>query len=276
MKFWLYRISVVPTDGMIQFNDATKDQLIEQLINLHPEDFYRNKPYRFTNVEQEQGAIVGRLSRPDLVPISEVDPATGDLIDQQVASHTWTHFIYVEIDQLIGICQNSDFFSGKSDGLAEIVRILLTKALNDPAWTAVVQPVTNRADFWNLVDDSEGVRSVTFELVTPNALDGAQELRSALEECRETYNATTVKEAIENEKDQLRLSMDDKRLQDRVAWIAGGKGLWRLVRRKGGRLVRLSSRQLQQLIDVDFDDPRVTSLRPHVQRLITVFRNKLK
>jgi hypothetical protein len=276
MKFWLYRISVVPTEGMIQFDDTNKDQLIEQLIKSHPEISYRNKPYRFTNVEQDEGAVVGRISRPDLVPISEIDPATGDLIDQDVPSHSWTHFIYVEKDQLIAVAQSSEFFSGTPDGLAKIVTALLTNALNDPAWTVIVRPVTDDADFWDVVKDSEGIRSVTFELVTPNPLGGAQELRSALEECRRIYNATKKKENIENEHDQLKLPQDNKDLQDRVSWVAAGKGLWRIVRRKGGQLTRLSSSGAQKLIDVVFDDPRVTSLKPHVQRLITVFRDKVK
>src|SRR5207248_1633662 len=100
----------------------------------------------------EAGAVVGRISRPDLVPISEIDPATGDLIDQQVESNAWTHFIYVEGEQLISISQNNNFFSGTPHGLAEIVTKLLTKALNDPAWTVVVRPVTDNTDFWNTVD----------------------------------------------------------------------------------------------------------------------------
>jgi hypothetical protein len=275
MKFWLYRISVVPTEGMIQF-DTEKDQRIEGLIRSHPDIRYRNKPYRFTNVEEDKEAIVGRISRPDLVPISKVDPATGDLIDQEVPSHAWTHFIYVEGEQLIGVAQNSEFFTGTSEGLARIVADLLNKALNDPAWTVIVRPVTDDADFWNVVQDSEGIRSVTFELVTPNALGGAQELRAALEDVRRVYNATKSKDHIENEHDQLHLPRDDKALQDRVSWVAGGKGLWRILRRKGGRLVRFTSSSAQKLIEVAFEDQRVTSLKPHVQRLITVFRDKLK
>lgn len=242
MRFFLFHVNMIPEARYAvlarELTDAQKNHAIKQSLQTRESATYWKRDYRLTEVSTPLGdanAIVGKIAVLDKVKLGDLDDVENRIIEAQVGSWKWTHFIYFgDLQQTIAVMDKPEFFTGGVRGIARILSNILNKGLDAYEFsghTLVVRPKTDEREFWDVVDQASGIYSLRLDLVTPNAHGGEDALTEFLQQQRTQHNATEVTTVIANSGGELRVDRDDESLRAEITYAARGAGKVRLTYR---------------------------------------------
>jgi hypothetical protein len=119
--------------------------------------------------------------------------------------------------------------------------------ISDLDVSVFLEPKSDTADFWKIIEENEYIYEVGFTLHMPNLFGNLQKpLKDNLENLQKKYNLTDVTTQITNPEGNLKLSKDDQDINENLAWIAKGGGSWvarvtKLINQRRDKKIKISS-----------------------------------
>ena len=146
-----------------------------------------------------------------------------ELIDSwpSILVAVWNH----PEQQLIIVQKRNAAFSS-CESVARLILKALSNQLAHHHLTAIHEPLFEKQQFWSLLNEFEGkVKSVEFEIVTPNMANISGSLADDLKEFAKATNSTKNKLKIESDPDApLHLDESNRMLQGLVGYSSQGGG----------------------------------------------------
>lgn len=232
-SFELFRYQILPVDRYFQgdlFNGIkTTEELIENKNSFFQEALlcqndFSNKKYK-TVVKlllQDKDFFLYRVARNKTVHLE-----TKDFKDK--SEDTWPS-IYVAIwnapdRQLIAVQKRTTAFS-KCSIVADLILEKLSTQLSHSQLRAFHEPLFEKKQFWSLLKQHRGkIKSVEFELITPNMANISSSLSDDLKTFAKCTNSTKNQLKIESEPDScLHLDEDNASLKGLVDYSSEGGG----------------------------------------------------
>jgi hypothetical protein len=263
IRFFVFRYSLLPP---LQLRLDTpelptpKGEAILPALGLPSADLgfrYWGRQYAFVgfsdyanrfdaNVEPNR-VFIGKMAKHRVIRTGELVP--GDVIGR--ATDTWTP-VWVVVDtrgQYIAVQSNAEI------GRIEQVKNILTAGLRPYVrrtyeYAVVVEPLTDPAAFWDVVETNELLHAVEVNLVSPNILDTNRAARESLAALKEVFGQDEVTVKLASHSGTLRPA---RRFLDSVLeYIGNGEGWWRVAARAApGRRKRwYTSRTMAKEIEV--------------------------
>ncbi len=283
MLLLLFRVSILPVERAELFSQSLNDDsryrmLVDALLKPKGGGIYRNIRYRIYNAElTPEGAVVGRLSHPGEIDRTIPDATGLRLRDITEDTEDWVHFLfYGKGEQVLAVQKNADFFSGREEGLVEILQSTLNAAIDDDRVQVVVQPLTRPGTFWAVVERATELFEVSFVFVAPNMFGGKQPLTKLLTLQTALHNASLVKAGVENPDGTLRYDRNDA-TEAEVAYAEAGGGSWKVdMKDKEGprRDIRSGGPDIVT-VAVEDDDDTKQSLFHKLEGILTQLRKWL-
>ena len=109
-------------------------------------------------------------------------------------------------------------------------------------FTVKIDEITDEANFWTFVDNSDGVIEIELELNSPNLFGGHANINEMLKLINNEYNNTQTTFKVKNEKGKLSLKKLNESLQSALKYISGGAGRWKMKYLKDGQQKKAESK----------------------------------
>ena len=109
-------------------------------------------------------------------------------------------------------------------------------------FTVKIDEITDEANFWTFVDNSDGVIEIELELNSPNLFGGHVNINEMLKLINNEYNNTQTTFKVKNEKGKLSLKKLNESLQSALKYISGGAGRWKMKYLKDGQQKKAESK----------------------------------
>jgi len=231
--FQLFRYQLLPIDRYLQGNLLTGVGSVEELIARKNEFFYEaiSGIKKFSDKRTE--TITKKLYQDDdflLLKIASnrsIHRETKDFRDEVIDSWPsilvaiWNH----PEQQIIAVQRRNVAFSSCVSVVKMILNSVSTQLLHHHL-RAIHEPLFERQQFWSLLQQYDGlVKSVEFEIITPNMANISGCLADDLKEFAKTTNSTRNRLKIESEPEApLHLEEDNKMLQGLVGYSSEGGG----------------------------------------------------
>ncbi|MHB8163225.1 MAG: hypothetical protein ACYDDV_02630 [Methanoregula sp.] len=119
--------------------------------------------------------------------------------------------------------------------------------ISDLDVSVFLEPKSDTADFWKIIEENDYIYEVGFTLHMPNLFGNLQKpLKETLEGLQKKYNNTDVTTQITNPEGNLNLNKSDPDINENLAWIAKGGGSWaarvtKLINKRRDKKVKITS-----------------------------------
>jgi hypothetical protein len=119
--------------------------------------------------------------------------------------------------------------------------------ISDLDVSVFLEPKSDTADFWKIIDENEYIYEVGFTLHMPNLFGNLQKpLKETLENLQKKYNNTEVTTQIANPEGNLTLNKTDPDINENLVWISKGGGSWearvtKLINKRRDKKVKITS-----------------------------------
>lgn len=232
-NFQLYRYQILPIDRYLQGNLLTGVSTVEELIRRKNEFFSEALLGTNSFSSAKYATATKKLFQEDdffLFKIANnrsIHRQTKDFGDEIIDN--WPPVlvaIWNKPDkQLIAVQKRTSAFSS-GDVVAKLILGKLSEQLSRNHLRATHEPLFEKKQFWTILNQHKGkVRSVEFEIVTPNMANISGALPDDLKEFAKQTNSTRNNLKIESDPDSsLRLEEDNKTLQGLVSYSSEGGG----------------------------------------------------
>ena len=182
--------------------------------------------------------LAGEIGRPSKVKLP--DYKDGKFQDEEHKAYPHVHFLWDRKHQLILLEVNTSIFSNYESVIQHIEKHF-NNLLDDYEYTVYLGPMTEKANFWDMVGSFERLYEVTFVMHMPNFLGRTQEdMKDMLNYYRDAYNTTNLTTKLSNNNGKLRIPKNDKTLNQILEWITKGAGLWKLKGIKWGKNTKMT------------------------------------
>lgn len=182
-------------------------------------------------------AYVGKLGRHRVVELGEL--TARDIVDQE--ADDWRHS-WMVVDcrrQVIGVEVNSGI------GSAERLANVLAAGLSGPVLAAydcriAVEMLSDPGEFWRVIESSEAVYKLRFELESPNPDDWPASLEAAIGKFKEATKQEVLGLSLENKAGKL--EVPTSLFQQFVDYVNRGGGKWWITHRPAGKKEKIESK----------------------------------
>jgi hypothetical protein len=231
--FQLFRYQLLPIDRFLQGNLLTGVGSIDELISRKNDFFYEAIDGTNNFSDKRNNTITKKLYQDDnffLLKIAhnksiyrETKDFKDEVIDNwpSILVAIWNH----PEQQMIAVQKRTAAFT-TCESVVKMITNALSTQLSHHHLRAIYEPLFERQKFWSLLHEYEGrIKSVEFEMITPNMANISGSLPDDLKEFAKHTNSTRNKLKIESDPDApLRLKEDNKVLQGLVGYSSDGGG----------------------------------------------------
>lgn len=231
--FQLFRYQLLPIDRFLQGDFFSGISSVEELVERKNELFYEVITSTTNYSDKNHQTVTKKLVSTDdffLLRIAhnksikrETKEFKEEIIDSwpSILVAIWNH----PDKQLIAVQKRTTAFSSCEVAVKMILNSI-SNLLAHRHLRAIHEPLFEKEHFWSILNRYEGrVKSVEFEIVTPNMANISNELPSALKEFAKNTNSTKNHLKIESDPEApLHLEEDNQVLQGLVNYSSEGGG----------------------------------------------------
>jgi hypothetical protein len=206
-KYICFRFYVVPTEEDHLLKKAVGDS---QKIKWFKEAFLENRDYRrgaqnyaIRVTKHEGDYFYGKLSKKHL---REIHPITSDDI-KSVIEEDWPYLEFLcdcAADKQVVVIEYNSMVIHRVSAVKNILEYLVGGGMFQHGYSIRFEPIIDETTFWNLVETSGEIYSLSFLLNSPNFLCANEEANNALKGIRKVFNNTRVRIDLENEQGKLK------------------------------------------------------------------------
>jgi hypothetical protein len=231
--FQLFRYQLLPINRFLQGNLLTGVGSIDELISRKNDFFYEAIDGTKNFSDSRNNTITKKLYQDDnffLLKIAHnksIYTETKDFKDEVIDNWPsilvaiWNH----PERQMIAVQKRTTAFT-TCESVVKMITNALSPQLSHHHLRAIYEPLFERQKFWSLLHEYKGrIKSVEFEIITPNMANISGSLPDDLKEFAKHTNSTRNKLKIESDPDApLHLEEHNKVLQGLVAYSSDGGG----------------------------------------------------
>jgi len=284
MKFHVARISfILSSQRRLTKIEENPIDLLEKQIVTRPKYTSRRKkqaPLIFDNFiydSYDGSLILIKLGKEKEVKIPKHADQVGFYDESEIISPS-VNVIWDRINQLIAIEHKTTVFSDY-----EYVFDSISKHFNnllDPlGYIVVIEPLSKKEEFWNIIRNSVKIFQLSFTLHMPNLFgDTNRSISEVLKTVQSSYNAASVTNKLENPDGNLKIDENDDEINSQLDWIKQGGGSWESVtkqRETSRRKIKISSKAafqgitIETTVDIeDYSDKEAVKILREIRKLI--------
>lgn len=240
MKFFVCRLSFLRSMHKPLFEQTSDLEPIVLLEQLLQENLvFKPRRYGEGTVSLEfgdlmfssnKGLIAGKLGK--MKGIKKYNYENGRFGEERDVSHPYIYFFWDRYQQAIIIEKNSAVFADVEMLISSIERHF-DNILSEYELSVKLVPITEKFDFWKVMEEYKVIYEVDFELFMPNFLGRTNEaVKDFLEPFKTDYNTSSVNLTLKSAEGCLRIRRDNFSLTKTVDWISKGGGKWSAVVKK--------------------------------------------
>lgn len=279
MKFFGGRFNLLPANQNIFYTVGSEKKFEYALEALSKEVEFKShgaslvlEPIFDTN-----GALLGGKLGKASVKNLPIRP-DGKMVKRPEVLYPHILFFLFPEEQIILVQRDHSVFSTDLNVFRHLERYLGSQLLLK-GLEVVINPLTVKGQFWEILNESEKIYSIRFKLAMPNFLGSTEkDLRDTLNSIKNTTNSTNLDIAVNNSKGELEVSPNGF-IQPAVNWSENGAGEWTIRRKLNGKKRASTIRNSDQLAvfeySEDFDTTdieTIKAIRSHLD--ISVYRTK--
>jgi hypothetical protein len=232
MKFNSYRYFIVPFEEQVSLEQMLINDKREILINLMNilegtkkiDRLYRNKRYiLYLTNKLSDGLYVCKFAKEKNITIYE--EGNHDIEDQPESSFPYI-FLIVDLHRQIILIQEKSSVFPRISTSKNAVEGWFSSFTEDFDYVLSLDEISYEQDFWNYVQQNEGIYELELTMKSPNLFGGLYEAEELLKQINNEYNNTETTIKVKNDKGKLRIIRD--RIQSFIKYISGGGGKWSL------------------------------------------------
>jgi hypothetical protein len=188
----------------------------------------RGQEFAIRITEEEDNFVFGKLSRKHYSSIRDKTPY--DI--QERKEEDWPYVGFVcEIGASQQMVMEYDSVLMKDiGGFTTILEDMVNPEMFVRGYAVSFEPIVDDASFWSLIDNSDGVYSLTFQLSSPNLFGGGSAANESLKEFQRIFNNNSVKVTLVNESGNLKVPKEN--IESYLEYADKGGGEWKIVTRK--------------------------------------------
>ncbi len=268
MRFIILRVSLLQADpgslfAKADLEDGARFEKIRVALSDSVEATHRGKAYRTYDVagqavkldDQELPCVVGKIGTPAQAELTQEDDLRpGHLVARSAPDTEWVHFAFCGVGrQYMLVERKQSFFNGTPRGMAEIVKKIISRHVEEDGWEVQVEPIAVRGSFWETIGEMQGLESVRLEVFAPNMFRNRSEIAAIVNQQVLLHNANKFAMEVSSENGTLRYPKAPS-TEDEIDYIEGGCGTWTVVGRDqtGSRVTRSSG--VDAVLHVDVPD----------------------
>ncbi len=93
-------------------------------------------------------------------------------------------------------------------------------------FTVIIEPLTYKSTFWDVIDKYDRIYSVEFTLTAPNFLGLSEGAKELVSNTKENYNADRTSLKLASEEGNLQIRKGNSLVESLLSWIVPGAGRW--------------------------------------------------
>lgn len=168
--------------------------------------------------------LAGEMGKDSKIKIPKYE--NGKFRDEEDKAYPHIHFLWNRSQQLILLEVDTAVFRNYETVISSIENHL-NNLLDPYEYTVYIKPLTDKTEFWRVVDSFDRLYEATFEMHMPNSLGRThKDIKEMLNYYKNEYNATSFANTLSNDDGQLHISQNDSFVNKALEWITKGAGLW--------------------------------------------------
>ncbi len=257
----------------------TKPAENQQKLSWFIESFLQNKDYNIKQnmefairITQSDGAMYfGKISRKRIFDIREKTPL--DIEDKKEEDWPYLQFICnTDLSVQLLVIEHKTNFGFSIDILAKVLAELANQSLFKYGYAATFEPIVSEKEFWHIVEEAEGIYSLTFHLTSPNLFGASSKANEGLRDLQKLYNNNRVSISLYNDMANLKIPKD---LIDSYREYADeGGGDWKITTKKarGKRTHKSADKARKITLESESDESSFEILKEAMQQLLRLMR----
>lgn len=195
--------------------------------------------------------LAGEMGRDSKIKIPKYE--NGKFRDKEDKAYPHIHFLWNRSNQLILLEVNTSVFRNYETVIRSIEEHL-NNLLDPYEYTVYIEPLTDKTEFWRVVNSFESLYEATFEMHMPNSLGRTQrDIKEMLNYYKNEYNATNFANKLSNDDGQLQIPQHDSFVNKALEWITKGAGIWILrgIQRGKKKKVTINSKNSKYMKTIE-------------------------
>ena len=130
---------------------------------------------------------------------------------------------------------------------------MLNSFLEEYQYHVIVEAIEEKHSFWNCIEDMAYIKSVEFDLVSPNILGANFSVTDLLKSIKYKYNASRYVTKMINEDESININPDDPRLKGAAQYAESGGGNWTIKGRlkNSKKMRKIQSQNMSRKIMIE-------------------------
>ncbi len=275
MNFFAIRYFVVKSSFTLfplEEGIEPKDLFTFPLTNKMETKYYnRNYTARFLNKNLDDNVLIGYLLKSTDTHVIQLDK---ELFNEEDIQNWEKLFFIIDTDRQIIAFEHSTQVA-TPENVKNVLYQLTKQTAYSSGYEIKLDFLVDKFAFWDIINESNGLYQIAFELNAPNLFGGTKSANSWLRLLREKHNMTKVGVDFRNENADLHY--DSEELESYRDYADSGGGNWTLGVLQNGRKKKYKSVNHLRKKELEFDanDPSFIhkNLEYIVERLKTVINS---
>ncbi|MCB0748109.1 MAG: hypothetical protein KDC90_11665 [Ignavibacteriae bacterium] len=274
MKFFAIRyfavkasITLFPLDEGME----PKDLFTIPILRKKDTTYYRRTyTARILNHNENDSIILGYLLKSTdthLIMLSQ------DLFNEEdIQNWEKLFFIIDKTKQIIAFEHNSTVAT--PDNVKNVLQKLTDGYANSFGFEIKLDFLVDKFAFWDIIDHSNGLYQIAFDLNAPNLFGGSKKANEWLSSLKEKHNMTEVSVDFRNSRADLTYDTDE--LESYRDYADSGGGNWTLGVLENGRKKKYKSANHLRRKEIEFNADNPRSIKENILVLIDRFKDLIE
>lgn len=272
-KYLCFRYFIVPIDQHLFTQPVTTQKKISWfkealLVNQEP-TLKDGSEFAVRVLESTDDVVYGKISKKKLYKLHSKTPE--DIKDITIDDWPYLGFACDLSSNQSLVIQYDSAFIYKVNALKNVLEEIVNPKMFPNGYAVSFEPIVDRSTFWSLIDGSEGVFSITFNLKSPNLFGAESSANEALKKLQGLFNNNKLTVKLEN--DAGKLNTPKKAIGSYQEYADKGGGDWNLTLRKKNRkrTYKSTERAIKTVISTD-DRPLLEILKKAFEEFVKILK----
>jgi hypothetical protein len=230
IKHICFRYFIVPVEAHLFASESNYQSKLKWLTETFLTNLdlktKREQEYAIRIIKKERNAIYGKISKKQLYHHHEKVP--NDIMDVNIEDWPYVSFACDTREKVQILVLEYDSRIIQRIGIfAEILSELANINMFRYGHSVSFEPIVDEKTFWNIIESSDGVYSISFFLSSPNIFGSESAANEALAELRNTFHNNRVNVTLAN--DQGKLIVPREKVDTYREYADRGGGNWKVV-----------------------------------------------
>lgn len=259
-----YRFFLVPENDQLTLFPNSREKIINEFIDYLKSNIkigirYRGVKYLlYLDKEVEKSVFICKLAREK--HHTKYDEGELDLEPKEDIEFPFV-FIVMDLKKQIVLVQKKTSVFQDPETSKRMLKRIIEDVLELDHFVFTIDEISDKKEFWDIVDNNDGIFSVELNLKSPNLFGSRYDANEFLKKQREIHNATETDVEFKNKHGKLRIPREI--FDSFIEYISAGAGSYNLEYLKDGeKQVKSSSDNIKKVQfeeELDEKDPKKIS-----------------